>query len=60
MHDNDQQSYVNQQYSMYAAEEDGSYSGLVYPSQVQNYPVVHPGHPPRGCRLLSYISARTT
>ncbi|THH30625.1 hypothetical protein EUX98_g3553 [Antrodiella citrinella] len=58
MHDNDQQSYVAQPYSMYSQEEDPNYNGLAYP-QMQNYPVVHPNHPPRGCRLLSYISART-
>ena len=61
MHDNDQQPYVNPAYqAMYAGGEDSdSYAGLVYPPQMQNYQVVHPGHP-RGCRLLSYISARTT
>ncbi|KAH8094613.1 hypothetical protein BXZ70DRAFT_348846 [Cristinia sonorae] len=47
MHDNDQQSYVNQPYSMYPQEEDNSYQGIAYPPQMQNYPVMHPGHTPR-------------
>ncbi|TCD70113.1 hypothetical protein EIP91_004842 [Steccherinum ochraceum] len=45
IHDTDQQPY--QQYSMYNPEEEPAYTGLVYPTQVQNYQAVHPAHNPR-------------
>lgn len=54
LHDDHSQNYVPQGYPMYP--EDDAYNTLVYPSQMPNYPGMPSGPPPRGSRLLSYIS----